>query len=56
MCSASTLLLNYIPILKKKKKKPLRAGEMVLQLRTLAALAKNLGSTPSTYMVAHSHI
>jgi hypothetical protein len=30
------------------------AGEMSQRLRALAALLEDLGSTPSTYMVAHN--
>jgi hypothetical protein len=33
-----------------------RAGEMTQWLGTLSALPENLGSIPSTHMVAHNHL
>jgi hypothetical protein len=37
-------------------KSTLRAGEMLQMLRALATLADNLGSIPSTHMVAPNHL
>ena len=37
------------------KKMPLGTGEMIQWLSTLVTLAKDLGSSPSTHVVAHNH-
>jgi len=38
------------------KSSQLRAGEMILQLRALAALPEVLSSIPRNHMVAHNHL
>ena len=39
-----------------KKKPKYKAGKMSQQLRVLADLAEDLGSSPSTRMVANNHL
>lgn len=52
------VLLNRCKITAKRKKsmRILGASEMIQELRALPLLPGNLGSSPRTYMAAHSHL
>ena len=52
------LLENLVPFLRflMSLQRDFKAGEMVQRLRAPPILAEDLGSIPSTHIMAHSHL